>query len=64
MKIRIKTELITLEVIDAPEHTNSSYTNHPLPELIPAIKAAIEQAILLHNSVKNEYRTGNSTEKV
>ncbi len=64
MKIRIKTELIELTIQDAPEHTGGTYTNHAIPETIAAIKAAVEQAVVLHNAVKlkkDENRTDRST---
>ena len=49
MKIRIKTSLITLEIDDEPMETGTSYARHALPELLPAIKAAVDEAIRLHN---------------
>lgn len=64
MTIKIKTELITLEVKDSPSAAGTSYTNHPVPETIAAIKAAVEQAVILHNAVKNEKKSGTSTQEV
>jgi hypothetical protein len=51
MLIKIKTTLIILEVSDEPNITNDGYTKHSVPELPTAIKAAIDEAIRLHNAV-------------
>lgn len=55
MKIFIKTTLITLEVNDevhSDKSNSSGYGRHTLPELLPAIEAAITEAIRLHNEIK------------
>jgi hypothetical protein len=59
MKIRIKTELLEFELNDEPTMTNDGYTKHAIPETIPAIKAAIEQAVILHNAVKEKQHDNN-----
>ena len=54
MKIRIKTSLVTLEIEDEADYTGNMTTNHVLPELMPAIKCAIDEAIRLHNEVNKQ----------
>ena len=52
MKIHIKTSLITITIEDEPAETGSSFARHSIPELLPAITAAVDEAIKLHNEVK------------
>jgi len=51
MKIHIKTTLITLTIEDDPNDAASISSRHSVPELIPAVQAAVEEAIKLHNAV-------------
>ena len=52
MKIRIKTNLIELEVEDHPTIGSDNYTKRTLPELPECINYVIEKAIKLHNEIK------------
>ena len=52
MKIKIKTTLITLEIEDDVKEGNNGFLRHSLPDLIPAIKEAVTEAIRLHEEVK------------
>jgi len=54
MKIHIKTTLITLTIEDEPKDESSISVRHPVPELIPAITAAVAEAIKLHNEVNKD----------
>lgn len=60
MKIHIKTSLITLTIEDEPAETGSSYARHSIPELLPAIKAAVDEALRLHDEANKLYEYRNS----
>lgn len=49
MEIKIKTELISLEIKDEPTITSDGYTKRSLPEVTIALVSAIDEAIRLHN---------------
>lgn len=51
MKIRIKTTLIEIELEDEPRIGTDNYTKRSVPELPICIKAAIDEAIRLHDEV-------------
>ena len=51
MKIRIKTNLIEVELEDEPKIGNDNYTKRELPQLPECIKSAIDEAIILHAEV-------------
>ena len=51
MKIKIKTNLIEIEVEDEPKIGSDNYTKRAVPELITSLQQSIEQAIKLHNEV-------------
>lgn len=53
MKISIKTELIDIHIEDQIV-LQDGYTKHPVPETLTFIKSAIEEAIKLHNEVKQK----------
>lgn len=55
MKIHIKTSLITLTIEDEPKDGSSISVRHPVPELIPAITAAVTEAIRLHQAASKVY---------
>jgi len=51
MKIKIKTNLIEIEIEDEPKIGSDNYIRRSLPELPICIKSAIDEAIRLHNEV-------------
>ena len=51
MKIRIKTNLIEMEIQDKPKIGDDNYTKRVLPELPECIEKAVTEAIKLHNAV-------------
>jgi hypothetical protein len=51
MKIKVKTSLIKIKVTDFT-HYEGGYERHKLPTLQEAVKCVIEEAIKLHNQVK------------
>lgn len=51
MKIRIKTNLIEVEILDEPKIDSQNYTKRALPELPECVEKAISEAIKLHNEV-------------
>ena len=51
MKIRIKTNLIEIEIQDEPKIGSDNYTKRPLPELPKCIEKSISEAIRLHREV-------------
>lgn len=48
MKIRIKTNLIEIEIEDEPKIGSDGYTKRELPKLLECIEKAINEAIKLH----------------
>lgn len=54
MKIRIKTDLIEIEIQDEPKIGTDNYTKRTLPELPICIEKAISEAIKLHNEVSKK----------
>ena len=54
MNIRIKTNLIEIEIQDKPKIGNDNYTKRVLPELPKCIEKAISEAIKLHNEVSKK----------
>lgn len=54
MKIRIKTELIEIEIEDNPTIDNEGFTKRVLPTLPECIEEAISAAIKLHSEVRGE----------
>lgn len=55
MKIKIKTSLITLEIEDDVSTVGGMSLQHALPDLPIALKAAIDEAIRLHNEANKSY---------
>jgi len=51
MNIRIKTNLIEIEIYDEPKLGSDNYTKRTLPGLPECIEKAISEAIKLHNEV-------------
>jgi hypothetical protein len=51
MKIRIKTNLIEIEIEDEPKIDSDNYTKRVLPELPECIEKEINEEIKLHNEV-------------
>jgi|TARA_R100001244_G_scaffold130712_1_gene103113 hypothetical protein len=54
MKIRIKTNLIEIEIQDEPKIGSDNYTKRVLPELPECIEKAISEAVKLHNEVSKK----------
>jgi len=55
MKIHIKTSLITLIIEDEPNDATNISPRHTVPELIPAVSAAVTEAIRLHTEADKLY---------
>tara|TARA_R110002153_G_scaffold89459_1_gene218976 strand:- start:396 stop:569 length:174 start_codon:yes stop_codon:yes gene_type:complete len=51
MKIRIKTNLIEIEIEDEPKVGSDNYVKRVLPALPECIEKAINEAVKLHNEV-------------
>jgi len=54
MKIRIKTNLIEIEIQDEPKIGSDNYTKRKLPELPECIEKSIDEAIKLHKEVSKK----------
>lgn len=52
LKIKVKTESITLEIEDQTFIGKDGYTKHRVPDLLEAIDRVISEAIRLHNETK------------
>ena len=55
MKIHIKTSLITLTIEDEPNDSTNISPRHSVPDLIPAVKAAVDEALRLHEEANKLY---------
>ena len=51
MKIRIKTELIEIEISDSPTIGSDNYTKREVPKFSECIEKAIDQTIKLHKEI-------------
>lgn len=51
MKIRIKTNLIEIEIQDDPKIGSDNYVKRKLPELPECIEKAVTEAMRLHNEI-------------
>ena len=54
MKIRIKTNLIEIEIEDEPKVGSDNYIKRVLPELPECIEKAINEAVKLHIEVSKK----------
>lgn len=70
MIIKIKTNLIEIEITDDVKLDNQGYTKRGMPEMPACIESAVNEAIKLHNSVakslnnKDNIVTGVVNQKV